>query len=57
MANNQCTQNKLWEMEILLTEDLSREYTIEFSNLLFRFTVFQSEMLAVTVDEHFGPGC
>jgi hypothetical protein len=44
-------------MEILPNEQLSRECTIEFSNVLFRFTIFQSEMLAVTVDEHFGPGC
>jgi hypothetical protein len=56
MANNQCTQNKLWDMEILPTEELSRECTIEFSNVLFCFPVFQSEILAVAVDEHFVPG-
>ncbi len=56
MANNQCTQNKLWDMEILPTEELSRECTIEFSNVLFCFPVFQSEILAVAVDEYFVPG-
>jgi hypothetical protein len=44
-------------MEILPIEQLSRERTIEFSNALFRFLDFQSEMLATKADEHFGPGC
>jgi hypothetical protein len=57
MANNEYTENKFWEMAILPTEELSREYTIEFSNVLFRSTDCQSEMLVAKVDEHFGPSC